>query len=222
MKHPLLPLTLALFLTTCNNQPTTQTQGKIMITPCQNLYKVETVDDLLKQFYDNIDSHCLFEMDTAELEKIWGIRVFNEASTNTNDMDRYAKEAFGFFITKSGIGDRSYFQVTSTKNARNSGLYWGDAKLSQGKLVTLPSYDVQVHIETVHTQLVTQDKAKARTDIDFPFAHSDYVWLNHKKSVKYPFLVLHLEDIDTPSSIFFYQNAMHHKPYRRLYFGSWF
>lgn len=220
MKYLVLLISI-LFLTACDNLSTT-VQGVAMPTACKNLHRVENVDDLLKQFYDNIDSHCLFEMDTVELEKIWGIRVFNEASTNTNDIDRYAKEAFGFFITKSGIGDRSYFQVTSTKNARNSGLYWGDAKLSQGKLVALPSYDVQVHIETVHTQLVTQDKAKARTDIDFPFAHSDYVWLNHKKSVKYPFLVLHLEDIDTPSSIFFYQNAMHHKPYRRLYFGSWF
>lgn len=46
-------------------------------TACKNLHKVVDIDDLLKQMYDNLDSQCLFEMPTAELEKIWGIRIFD-------------------------------------------------------------------------------------------------------------------------------------------------
>lgn len=44
---------------------------------CRNLHKVTDVDDLIKQMYDNINSHCLFDMPTAELEAIWEVKIFD-------------------------------------------------------------------------------------------------------------------------------------------------
>ena len=44
---------------------------------CKNLGKVGDLDDLLFQMYSNLDSHCLFEMPVGELERIWGIPVYD-------------------------------------------------------------------------------------------------------------------------------------------------
>ena len=46
-------------------------------TTCKNLGKVGDLDDLLFQMYSNLDSHCLFEMPVGELERIWGIPVYD-------------------------------------------------------------------------------------------------------------------------------------------------
>ena len=45
--------------------------------PCRGLKPFNNLDELLYQFYINLDSDCLFKMPVAELEKIWNIRILS-------------------------------------------------------------------------------------------------------------------------------------------------
>jgi len=46
--------------------------------PCKGLKPYNNLDELLYQFYINLDSDCLFEMPVGDLEKIWGITILTE------------------------------------------------------------------------------------------------------------------------------------------------
>lgn len=50
--------------------------------PCRGLKRYENLDELLYQFYINLDSDCLFEMSVEELEKIWDIKILNRHNTD--------------------------------------------------------------------------------------------------------------------------------------------
>ena len=45
---------------------------------CKGLKPFKNLDELLYQFYINLDSDCLFEMPVAELEKVWEIKILSE------------------------------------------------------------------------------------------------------------------------------------------------
>lgn len=78
MKKYLIPITTILLASCEQNshaQNTAASSPPAINTECKNLHKVVDIDDLLYQMYSNIDSHCLFEMPTGELEKIWGIPI---------------------------------------------------------------------------------------------------------------------------------------------------
>ena len=44
---------------------------------CADLKKVNNLDEMLYQFYVNLDSDCLFTMPLAELEEAWGIKILS-------------------------------------------------------------------------------------------------------------------------------------------------
>lgn len=46
--------------------------------PCKGLKPFNNIDELLYQFYINLESDCLFEMPTAELEEVWGIKILDD------------------------------------------------------------------------------------------------------------------------------------------------
>ena len=43
--------------------------------PCKDLKPFNNIDELLYQFYINLESDCLFEMSVDELEKVWDIKI---------------------------------------------------------------------------------------------------------------------------------------------------
>ncbi|MDL2260078.1 hypothetical protein LJB99_04320 [Deltaproteobacteria bacterium OttesenSCG-928-K17] len=45
--------------------------------PCQGLKPFNNLDELLYQFYINLESDCLFETPVEELEEAWGTKIFN-------------------------------------------------------------------------------------------------------------------------------------------------
>jgi len=47
-------------------------------TPCKGLKPYNNIDELLYQFYINLESDCLFEMSVAELEEAWGIKILDD------------------------------------------------------------------------------------------------------------------------------------------------
>jgi hypothetical protein len=45
---------------------------------CKDLKPFNNLDELLYQFYINLDSDCLFKMPVAELETVWDIKILSE------------------------------------------------------------------------------------------------------------------------------------------------
>ena len=106
-------------------------------TPCKGLKPYNNLDELLYQFYINLDSECLFEMPVEELEKIWETKIFtpvdldgrlNETCEPSDFMDKpYITERDGFYITalrkgKPGI-NRFMIQMTSDYAKKHGGFY---------------------------------------------------------------------------------------------------
>lgn len=88
MKKYLIPITTILLASCEQNshaQNTAASSPPAINTECKNLHKVVDIDDLLYQMYSNIDSHCLFEMPTAELEKIWEIPILDNTNLKYED-----------------------------------------------------------------------------------------------------------------------------------------
>lgn len=86
-------------------QATNHTEASTMTktNQCVNLHRVTDIDDLLKQMHDNINSQCLFEMPTSELERIWGIRIFDFTefdSQNVNQLSEQSPEQYKVFNNK--------------------------------------------------------------------------------------------------------------------------
>lgn len=74
--------------------------------PCRGLKRYKNLDELLYQFYINLDSDCLFEKSVEELEKIWDTKIF----------DRRGMPAYEYFPYQDGpnFKDKPY---TSERDA---------------------------------------------------------------------------------------------------------
>ena len=120
---------------------------------CKNLAKVNDIDDLLYQLYSNLDSHCLFDMDTAELEKIWGIRVFDlnsapyaskEYYAVISEMNEFDKTEEAFYVKKKKGDFRANpnFEIVGTTSYydKHNGI---GGEISQGRF---PKYLPPPHI----------------------------------------------------------------------------
>lgn len=91
---------LIMLVVACQANPTQTGTPSNTQAACKNLHKVIDIDDLLKQMYDNLDSQCLFEMPTAELEKIWGIRIFDFVEFHNTAVNNLTPEQFEIYNSK--------------------------------------------------------------------------------------------------------------------------
>lgn len=128
MKKATAALLGILLLAGCSDG-VTQGQGMKNQT-CKNLAKIKGIDDLLFQMYSNLDSHCLFEMPVGELERIWGIPVYDytlPTDTASEEVNRRnSEEIDGYTLKRQADQDkykRLYWEVikslsksTDTKN----------------------------------------------------------------------------------------------------------
>ena len=66
--------------------------------PCKGLKPYNNLDELLYQFYINLESDCLFKMPLEELEKIWGIRIHdtNRSRRDPEYLKRLREEGYMF------------------------------------------------------------------------------------------------------------------------------
>ena len=67
--------------------------------PCRGLKPFNNLDELLYQFYINLDSDCLFKMPMEELEKIWDTKIFHitEDQAKVTHEDQLAKMEEPFY-----------------------------------------------------------------------------------------------------------------------------
>lgn len=111
---------LALSLLSCDKFSITK-QGASMnsVSPCKNLHKVTSRDDLLKQLYETtfLDD-CLYSMSNEELEKIWGVPV---RDLDIMYAEEYVNSPFEFYVLKFNDLGNSEIIVKLTKNQQDSG-----------------------------------------------------------------------------------------------------
>lgn len=197
---------------------TTICEAKTTTEPCQNLGKVNDIDDLLFQFYSNIDNQCLFEMPTEELEKIWGIRIVNydvnsssEEKNNSNiELQRIKKMEDGFFIRKVNYEQNiPAFDIYMTEKYRNKNKGWGGS-VSKGQFPKLlpPPERVHAFLDNPHWrrphiqgQLPTIPKNTVYEQ------YSKYYWVNGDRLEKQPVLFIETGLFPKPMNIILYSQA---------------
>lgn len=121
MKHPPLPLTLVLFLTACTS-------------PCKNLHKVTSRDDLLKQLYETAyKNDCVFDMSAEELQEIWQVPVSDDSFRYQYSVKELREDftlgyypeqsPFDFYVYYYDREDASSIGLSLTQDALRSGHY---------------------------------------------------------------------------------------------------
>ncbi len=170
---------------------------------CKNLHKVTDIDDLLKQMYDNIDSHCLFEMDTDDLERVWKIRILSTNKSHTiTDIDEYGKNGDGLFLYKSdyeGIEDDS-FVIYSAYKSKGKYVSWGNSSLSKGKLPYHLPKPITEECRPIHDTIILDDRFKG-TDYQ---EYTCYNWRNVDNSINKPYLYFPIRNQPRATIILFY------------------
>lgn len=101
---------------------------------CKDLKPVKNLDDLLYQFYVNLDSDCLFNMSTARLEKLWGIKILDRGRVRPSEFSKlfvstdfankpYNSEKDAFFVERINRGSSSVmFRIIITSAYSNKHL----------------------------------------------------------------------------------------------------
>jgi len=96
------------------------------VVMCRELKPVNNLDELLYQFYVNLDSDCLFQIPTAQLERIWDIKIADRdrlkpgQSTipliNSSDfaLKTYNSEKDSFYVERINRGDSIMFRIVMT------------------------------------------------------------------------------------------------------------
>lgn len=186
------------------------------MSTCKNLQKVKDIDDLLFQFYSNLDSQCLFAMPTQKLEKIWGIRVLDyigASSDKVNDLNIESQERWenkeGLFVSKENFEQgipAFHIRVTHKYVDKNKG--WGG---SAGK-GQYPKFLPAPQIVNKH---VDESDQKPRIHGSRPIIpkntvyekYSRYYWVNRSNSNEQPVLLLETNYLPDPIHIILYSQA---------------
>ena len=89
--------------------------------PCRGLKPFNNLDELLYQFYINLDRDCLFDMPVKELKKLWDTDILIQGQKNPGWEDfrnkPYKSEKDAFFIEVSHHPDSSKneFKIVITR-----------------------------------------------------------------------------------------------------------
>jgi len=89
--------------------------------PCKGLKPYNNLDELLYQFYINLDSDCLFKMPVEELEKIWGIKILNEERANPETYSTFSELEF---YDKPYKSEKDAFFVGTFRGKDNTNVFW--------------------------------------------------------------------------------------------------
>jgi len=92
---------------------------EVRASPCQDLKPFNNLDELLYQFYINLDRDCLFEMPVEELEKIWGIKIMD--TEREPDIPSYELRKRRDFYVKpyESAKDAFYVERMPDRNGKN-------------------------------------------------------------------------------------------------------
>lgn len=228
-----IPLILtALSLVSCDgkisNLTTKKGENSMTNQGCRNLHKVIDVDDLLKQMYDNIDSHCLFDMPTEELESIWGVKIFDfsnvddisESTALVEEYHVYNRNNDTFFITKQKNENSVYLMISPTEVYINktNGIWYGNMGLGKfpadfpapSKIHRMPH---EVSLPNVPADFNPRVSPKNSVYDTWSF----YYWWKGELEMNKPFLVIETGMDNFPASPMLYQNSYNYMFLNQLY-----
>lgn len=173
------------------------TENYIEEKGCKDLGKVTDIDNLLYQFYSNIDSQCLFEIPTQELQNIWAVRIYDYTDLTLDErttLQKDFKEAFSIpyrliVIKTEHEGVIKFYVITSTRFDQSA---WG-GKVGKGEF---PSLLPKPNIQSVEFELISEryihgytpdNRAKPLSNSVYK-KYSTYYWLNKELSGSKPSL----------------------------------
>lgn len=171
---------------------------------CNNLHKVQNIDDLLAQFYANIDTLCLFEIPKKELEKAWGLRIFEtdlqniteQTSSEIAAMFKYHNNENGIYIM-TGSDNYGYFfePIVSKKFLEVNQKIWGNTELSESTVSILPPYhqkrSTQLDYASSDFNLISYAcSLKEEESKEQLICFHEYIWKNSKNSPDLPHLLI--------------------------------
>ncbi|MBR3482599.1 MAG: hypothetical protein IKH45_06915 [Neisseriaceae bacterium] len=90
---------------------------------CKNLHEIQSGEDALQQLYDNLNTDCFAKIPEIELEKIWGIKVYdfdnpNGITKNMNNDEFMDYLGHWFFKGKMAEKVKAEFKFDESKNNR--------------------------------------------------------------------------------------------------------
>ncbi|WP_143325945.1 hypothetical protein [Vandammella animalimorsus] len=187
---------------------------------CKNLAPIKDIDDLLYQMYSNLDSQCLFEMPTSELEEIWGIRIFDLTGPHGSKKREAQLKAYhqhhangvnGVFMVKSD-GEPSSGQLlrieaaTHAANGMNNKFGGSLGELRLPVQLPPPNRSHQMHPlawpdampENLGSNATPTPKHIDKSEYD---VFTDYFWFTAPPNPKNPLLIIKTHHIHEPDQI---------------------
>ena len=165
MQHRLTALSLLLFTTL-----------PVLAETCHDLHKVADLKDLLQQIYANLDSHCLFDTPTAELEKIWGIPIINlESLSKRTSIDEKENT---LFIIKQDLRGSSHFEITMSKSYQEQ----------HGAFALESCPSPKSPLESCPPPELPQPETLVSSPIDTDKLITHFYWVDGKRSPELPML----------------------------------
>lgn len=150
-------------------------------TVCKDLKPIKKIEELLNQFYTNLDNNCLFVMPITELEKFWDIKILSRERLSQiqklfqlrQSLDfcynpfRSEKDAFYVEIYKNEKDATNVIIVNITKEYdAKHGTVFPDGNLSLMP-EPLKIFDFKVIDSTPISNTLIQDKPKAKSSSIF-------------------------------------------------------
>ena len=222
MKKATAALLGILLLAGCSDG-VTQEQGMKNQT-CKNLAKIKGIDDLLFQMYSNLDSYCLFEMPTEELERIWGIPVLDFTDSKYDKRFDAIDSLNTLYVRRYDDYEQKQkreliISMTDTYVEKNTP-FWGGS-IAQGQLpAQLPEPIVITHHLNPNEQPIIEfgegPTVKEPENVYKSFSY--YIWLNkNERPEKYPALVMKTNAYfgSMPSSIELRQQSGYPKDFEK-------
>ena len=91
--------------------------------PCKGLKPYNNLDELLYQFYINLDSDCLFSLPVAELEKIWDNKILSSERAESKQYSKLRMSSEFEYKPYESEKDAFYVEIIQGRVAPRNGFY---------------------------------------------------------------------------------------------------
>ena len=100
---PLAAITAALLLAACHPKPAAEAAA-----PCSRLHPAADADGILSQIRAELDTDCLFGLDTQQLAQAWGLQVFDFRNKTDQERDSLFEQMMAYDRAENALYIRRY------------------------------------------------------------------------------------------------------------------
>lgn len=230
MKLP-AAIAAALFIAACHPKPAADAaaSGSLAAAPCSRLHPAADADGILSQIRAELDTDCLFGLDTQQLAQAWGLQVFDFRNKTDQERDSLFEQMMAYDRAENALYIRRYppspddfsynhtdeihLSATTRYAAAHKGYRLGGNPKRHGYPAGFPAPDAvspDRDTETVY------DPAAASAALPGDYApaapgSSDYtafIWQNAARRADLPQLAVLANQYGTPERIVVYRRAL--------------